>query len=349
MPPSSPALTAIWAEWGLKGPGDDHCAGGFVAAQLRCRGPDLVLGPQQGHAAAADDAFLDGGLGGAHGILDAVLLLLQLDLGGRADLEHRNTAGQLGQTLLQLLTVVVGVGVLDLGTDLGDPTVDVGLVSGTLDNRGLVLGDGDLAGLTEQIETGVLQLEADLLGDDLATGEDGHVLQHRLATIAEPGGFHGGDVDRAPNSVDDQGGQSLAVDVLSDDDERLAGLHDLLEHRHEVADSRDLRADQQHVGVLQRGLHTFGVGHEVGGDVALVEPHTLGELEIHAEGVGFLDGDDAVLAHLVDGIGDQLADLAVVGRDGRDLGDLLLGVDLDRHVGDGFGGDLSGDLDTTLE
>jgi ABC-2 type transport system permease protein len=43
-------------------------------------------------------------------VLDAVLLLLELDLGGRADLDHRHAAGQLGQPLLQLLAVVVGVG-----------------------------------------------------------------------------------------------------------------------------------------------------------------------------------------------------------------------------------------------
>jgi hypothetical protein len=44
-----------------------------------------------------------------------VLALLELDLGGRADLDDGNAAGQLGEALLQLLAVVVGVGVLDLG------------------------------------------------------------------------------------------------------------------------------------------------------------------------------------------------------------------------------------------
>ena len=49
-----------------------------------------------------------------------------------------------------------------------------------------------LRGGAEQVEGGVLELEADLLGDDLAAGEDGHVLQHRLAALAEAGGLHGG-------------------------------------------------------------------------------------------------------------------------------------------------------------
>jgi hypothetical protein len=57
-----------------------------------------------------------------------VLLLLELDLGGRADLEHRHAARQLGQPLLELLAVVVGVGVLDLTLDLRDATLMSSLV-----------------------------------------------------------------------------------------------------------------------------------------------------------------------------------------------------------------------------
>ena len=81
-------------------------------------------GLQQGHATTGDDALLDGRLCVADGVLDAVLALLELHLGGSAGLDHRNTAGQLGQALLQLLAVVVGVAVLDLGTDLRNPARD---------------------------------------------------------------------------------------------------------------------------------------------------------------------------------------------------------------------------------
>src|SRR3546814_12642670 len=88
--------------------------------------------------------LLDSRLGGAHGVLDAVLLLLELDLRGGADLEDGDTTGQLGEALLELLAVVVRVGVLDLVLDLLDAALDVGVVAGTLDDGGLVLGDDDL-------------------------------------------------------------------------------------------------------------------------------------------------------------------------------------------------------------
>ena len=129
---------------------------------------------------------------------------------------------QLGEALLQLLAVVVGVGVLDLGLDLVDAALDVVLGAGTLDDGGLVLGDDDLLGPAEQVERDVLELEADLFADDLATGEDGHVLQHRLAALAEAGGLDGGRLERAADLVDDERGEGLALDVLGDDHERAS-------------------------------------------------------------------------------------------------------------------------------
>ena len=64
-------------------------------------------------------------------------------------------------------------------------------------------------------------------------------------------------------------------------------------------------------GSSSDGFHALGVGDEVGRDVALVEAHALDEVHLHAEGLRLLDGDDAVLADLVDGLGDHLADLGV--------------------------------------
>ena len=82
----------------------------IVALQLGDRG----LGAQKRDAAAGDDAFLDRRAGGVEGVVDAVLLLLDLDLGRAADADDRHAAGELGETLLQLLTVVVRGRLLDL-------------------------------------------------------------------------------------------------------------------------------------------------------------------------------------------------------------------------------------------
>ena len=140
---------------------------------------------QERDAAAGDDALLERRAGGLERVLDAVLLLLHLGLGRSADLDDRDAAGQLRQPLLQLLAVEVGVGVLDLGLQLLDPALDRLGVAGTVDDRGRVLVDDDLAGAAELRELRVLELEAHLLGDHLGAGEDRDVLEHPLAAVAE--------------------------------------------------------------------------------------------------------------------------------------------------------------------
>src|SRR3546814_10503626 len=76
----------------------------------------------------------------------------------------------------------------------------------------------------------------------------------------------------------------------------------------DLLDVGDLLVRDQDVGVLENRLHALGVGHEVGRDVALVEPHTLGQLEVDPEGVRLLDGDDTFLADLVHRLGDGVTD-----------------------------------------
>src|SRR5690606_37109973 len=66
---------------------------------------DGLLHAKQRHAAAGDDALLDRGTGRVERVFDARLLLLHLDLGGRADLDDRDTAGELRDALLELLTI----------------------------------------------------------------------------------------------------------------------------------------------------------------------------------------------------------------------------------------------------
>src|SRR6201993_4300773 len=223
----------------LQGAAHDRRAGRLVAHQLA-----LVEGGagrlQQRDAAAGHDTLLDRGLGVAHRVLDAVLALLELDLGRRARLDDCDAAGQLGQPLLQLLAVVVRVGVVDLGADLVDPASDLVRVTGTVDDRRLVLGHDDLARPAEHVHVDAVQLEADLFADDLATGEDGDVTEHGLAAVAEARGLHPYGPEQPAHLVDDQGREGLALDVLGDDHQGLAGLHDLVEQRGRVLVGGDL-------------------------------------------------------------------------------------------------------------
>jgi hypothetical protein len=76
---------------------------------------DLILeGSAAGRCRRRDDAFFHGRAGGVQGVVDAVLRSFTSTSVAPPTLDDGNAAGQLGQTLLQLLLVVVRRGVLDL-------------------------------------------------------------------------------------------------------------------------------------------------------------------------------------------------------------------------------------------
>src|SRR5690606_943364 len=262
---------------------------------------------EQGGAAARYDAFLDRGAGRVERVVDTVLAFLHLDFGCAADLDHRNAAGALRQPLLQLFLVVVAGGGLDLGADLLNPGLDVGSITGTVNDRRIVLVDRDALGFAEHAGGDILELDAEVLGDHLALGKDRDVLQHRLAAIAETGSLDCRNLEAAAQLVDHQRGQSFAFDVLRDDQQRTAALYHGFEDRQHRLQVRELLLVDQDIGIIQLHGHLLGVGHEVGAEIAAVELHAFDNVEFEFEALGFFDGDHAFLADLFHRLGDLLA------------------------------------------
>src|SRR5579883_3475445 len=295
----------------------------------RLQAAEGLLRIKERDAAAGDDAFLDRGAGRVHRVFDAILALLHLDLGRAADADHRNTAGQLRQPLLQLLAIIVRGGLLDLRADLLGAGLDVLLGAGAVDDGGVVLGQADLLRRAQELQRDVLELDAEIFADDLPAGEDRDVLQHRLAAIAEARSLHRRDLEPAAQLVHDERGKRLALDILGDDEQRTAGLNHRLEQRQHGLQARQLLLMQKDVRVLELGHHLLGVGDEVGREIAAVELHALDDLELRLEALGLLDRDHALVADLVHRLGDHLADLDLaVGRNRADLGDLIVRGDL---------------------
>ena len=204
----------------------------FVAGELEL--VDGRGGPDEGGATAGDDAFFDGGAGGVQGVFNQGLALLHLGLGGRPDVDLGDAAGELGEPLLELLAVVLAVGVADLAADHLGPGLDLGRGAGAFDDRGVLAVDRDLLGPAQVGELDAFEVDAQVLEDRLAAGQDGDVAQHRLAAIAVARCLDRRDLEDAPQLVDDQGRQGLALDVLGDDQQRLVGLGDLLEQRDQL-------------------------------------------------------------------------------------------------------------------
>src|SRR3954452_17289479 len=289
---------------------------------------DRVRRVDERDAAARDLTLLECRACGLESVLDAVLLLLHLGLGRSTDLDDRDAARQLREALLELFAVEVRVGRLDLRLDLLDAGLDRVGLAGTVDERRRVLVDDDTACAAELRDLRVLELEAHLLGDHLGAREDRDVLEHPLAAIAEARRLHGDGLEGAAQLVDDDRRERLALDVLRNDEQRATLLDDLLENRQKVLDRTDLLVGDEDVGILEDRLHALGVRDHVRRQVALVELHALRELELEAESLALLDVHDAVLADLLDRVGNDVANLAVAGRDGRDARNVLLARDL---------------------
>ena len=212
----------------------------------------------------------------------------------------------------------------------------------TIDDGGGVLGDHDLTAVTQIFHLGVRQLHVQLAGNDGAAGEHSDILKHFLPAVAEAGGLHADHVEAALQTVQQQRCQSVALHVLGDDHQLAAGLDDGLQNGQDLLDGGNLLIGNQDVGVVQDGLHLVGVGDHVGGDIAPVELHTLDHVQTGLGGLALLDGDDAFLAHLLHGLGDQLADGLVAGGHGADTGNGIRvghgnGIGLDGLNGSGNG------------
>src|SRR5579859_643719 len=188
----------------------DDLDAGLLVVVLGAKPFEVLGSTEQGDATARHDAFFNRRTGRMHRVINAILALLHLDLGRAADADHRDATRKLGQTLLQLLTVVVRGGSLDLRLDLIDPCLDVGLLAGAADDGGVLLVDHHLLGATEHGERDVLHLDAEIFRNRLTAGQNREVLQHGLAAVTEARCLYGGDLEAATQTVDDQCGQSLA-------------------------------------------------------------------------------------------------------------------------------------------
>src|SRR5580658_4492576 len=191
----------------------------LIAFQSRDQLVDRGDGADKSYAASGNDAFLDCRTGGVQSVFHASLLLLQLGLSGRADLDDGNAANQLGEPLLELLLVVVGGGFLDLRTNLAHTALNVRGLACAVDDGGVVLVDRDALRLAQVLKLHAFQLDAQILGDGLAAGEGGNVAQDCLAAIAKARSLDGSHVERAAELVDHQGGQRFAFHVFGNDQE----------------------------------------------------------------------------------------------------------------------------------
>src|SRR4030095_3125010 len=97
----------------------------------------------------------------------------------------------------------------------------------------------------------LLEIDAEVSRRAFAAGENRDVLEHRLAAVPEARCLDGRCLQRAPQLVDDERGQRLALDVLSDNEQRPAHTRDLLQHGEEILHRTDLLLVNKDHRILQ--------------------------------------------------------------------------------------------------
>ena len=117
-----------------------------------------VSGPHQCDSTAGDDALFDGGPCRGKGVFSPGFALVDLGLGGAADLEHRHAAHQGGHALLELFTVVVRAGLFYLDAQLFQPVLDGLVVAPAVDDGGIVFIGDQPAGRPKEGNLGVFDL-----------------------------------------------------------------------------------------------------------------------------------------------------------------------------------------------
>ena len=253
-----------------------------------------------------------------------MLDLLELNLGSCANLDDCNATSKLCKTLLELLAVEVRSGVLNLSLDLSDALVDCVLGTSATNDGCSLLGNLDGLSATEHLCADLVKVNAELLDDCLAAGENSDILEHALTTVAVCRSLDCADVQNAAELVEDKGGQSLAVDVLSHDEQRCALLLDCLKDRQDILDGGNLVVGHEDVRIVQLSGESLVVGCEVRGNITLVKLHTLNSVDVDAEGLGLLNGDDAVLADNVHSVGNLATDDWITCGNGTNGSNLLL-------------------------
>src|SRR5579875_300338 len=305
---------------------------------------------EQGNATSWHDAFLYGSAGGAEGILKAVFLLFEFRFGGCAHFDDGHTAGELGEALLQFLLIVGAFRLLDLTLDLIDAPHDGGLGSTTVNDGGLLFADDYLFGCAEVGEIYILELDAEVLADELATGKDGDILEHGFPTVTKAGSFDGSAAEGSTDAVKYESCEGISIYILCDDNDWPPLLRDLLQQGDEIGCGANLFLIDEDVGIFEDGLHTLGVGDEVRGDVALVKLHAVYELGVGLEASALFYGNHSILPYTFDSICDELADLRIVPGDSGDAGDFgLVSAHFHGELLQLFHGALHSALNTVLD
>merc|ERR1712000_442314 len=134
----------------------------------------------ESYSAAGNNSFFNCGASGAQRVLYSMFLLFQLALSGCADLDNRNSPGQFRESFLKLLFIVVRSSFINLGFNLSNSGLNVGLLAAAADDGSILFFNFNQLCRSELRDIGIFNLQSKFFGNDLSAGENRQVFKHRL-------------------------------------------------------------------------------------------------------------------------------------------------------------------------
>jgi len=264
-----------------------------------------LRGEEEGGTTAGNDSFIGSSSGGAEGILNAVLELSDFDFGRSTDLNDGNSTGESTNTLLELLSVVVTGGLLHLVSESLNTLGDFSRFSSSSHDNDIVLRDDDLLGRSHDGNIGIGEALSEVLRDELGTSGDSDILHGVTSVVTESRGLDAANLESTTELVDNEGGESLRLNILSNDEEGLLGLHAALEEGEELLDGADLLVKEEKGSILEDTLLGLGVSDEVGGNESTVPLESLNVLNFSLKRFAFRDGDGSVSSESLENAGNE--------------------------------------------
>ena len=181
----------------------------------------------------------------------------------------------------------------------------------------VVLGDRHVLGESERrfyvlkVLRTVFESDSGFLVDEFAACKNSNVLENSLPVVSERWCFDCAYLEVVLESVEDESCEELALDVVSDDEQRLLLLVGEFKEGQHVPDVGELLLDYQNVAVLELDLLLLVVSHEVGRNEPPVELHAVHKFDLVVQSLSVLDGYSAVNAYLFVEFGQHISNGSV--------------------------------------
>src|SRR5699024_8357907 len=241
------------------------------------------------------------------------LAFIDFSFSSSANADNGYATGKLGQTLFELFLVPSRISALNVAANKRATFFDGFGGTGAIDKHCVVLGHGDAACMAEYFQAGFVEVNAYFWINDSRVSDHCQVIHECRTTLTKVWRLNRSNLQGLANRVGDQSLQGFAVDVFGDNQGWLVGFRNLFQQWKGVRERRNLVASQQDLRMIETRLRACFLGCEVWRQVALVKGNTFGDVHAGLNRLGFLNGYDAIFAHLVHSASDHLADLRITG------------------------------------